>query len=197
MAFRRTRTRTRSVWISPLLTRFYLLASMYNLQLIRMRIKPNVAKNAPSHRPKFISSNMVSVIFADDLLLPPSFSFNSKLACLFSPLTLSLLYASQIEFCSQWKNKWAKFQNHINVFVCLSSLLICLCVYLLFSFSQSSCCVLFALILCFFSFQFLTCKLNLHVNWCENVCVFVFFTNKKKYIIDSLNWRSTQTKRWR
>lgn len=66
--------------------------------------------------------------------------------------------------------------------------------------------MLFALILCFFSFQFLTCKLNLHVNWCENVCffflrVFVFFAKSKKNYettssenkIDSLNWRSTQT----
>lgn len=40
----------------------YLLASMYSLQLIKMRTKPNVAKNAPNHKPKFISSNMVSVI---------------------------------------------------------------------------------------------------------------------------------------
>lgn len=47
--------------------RWYLLVSMYILQLIKMRTKPNVAKNAPSHKLKFISSNMVVVIV--DLLL--------------------------------------------------------------------------------------------------------------------------------
>lgn len=64
-----TSFRETEITYETLITCVYLLASMYNLQLIRMRIKPNVAKNAPSHRPKFISSNMVSVIFVDDLLL--------------------------------------------------------------------------------------------------------------------------------
>lgn len=49
---------------------------MYILQLIKMRMKPNVAKNAPSHKPKFIPSNMVSVIV--DLLLSVIFFFEEK-----------------------------------------------------------------------------------------------------------------------
>lgn len=164
--------------------RFYLLASMYNLQLIRMRTKPNVAKNAPSHRPKFISSNMVSVIFA---WWPSSASasFNSKLTCSFD--------ASQTEFCSQSK---PNEQNFKNIWICL-----CVFYYSLahsLSFSQSvfsvyvsirfvlfffvvwcvcvcwvslnRIVVLFALILCFYSFQFLS-----HVNWiCTSIGVKMF-----------------------
>lgn len=69
----------------------YLLVSMYNLQLIKMRTKPNVAKNAPSHNPKFISSNMVVVIV--DLLLVVYFSFY---VCYFWFFNASFLLFKQI-----------------------------------------------------------------------------------------------------
>lgn len=61
----------------------YLLASMYILQLIKTRTKPNVAKNAPNHKPKFISSNIVMSVIVDLLLQLVSGPFYLYSFCFF------------------------------------------------------------------------------------------------------------------
>lgn len=102
---------------------------MYILQLIKMRMKPNVAKNAPSHKLKLISSNIASVI-VDLLLQLELFIFVFILCVYFFLFFSSLLFVSsltRIHKVSQREKKCAlirflslrivtcKLNLHVNV----------------------------------------------------------------------------------